>query len=262
MLICKLISNNDGKFGNDLEQKLYSEQIHAQLWQAYTNIGFNTKPALPYKAHFSAYGLGWFLSDMAGYVVVEHTGGLPGMLSRTILIPELNVGIVVLTNTDPGGASYWTIGQQILDSYLNVEKKDWISYAAKIIEESKLESDSVTTAVWNTVAKTNSKGLNIDNYTGTYRDKWFGDIQITSENGKLWFKSLRSPKLTGEMFYFKANTFAIKWNYKDLPCDAFAMFNLDENGNAISIKMKGISPNIDFSFDFQDLELKRVNSQN
>jgi len=253
---------NDGKFGKDLEQKLFSEQIHAQLWKAYTNIGFNTKPALPYKTHFYAYGLGWDLRDMAGYVVVEHEGGLPGMLSRTILIPELNVGIVVLTNSDPGGLSYRSIAQQILDSYLNVEKKDWISYAAKIIEKSKSESDSVTTEVWNTVAKANSKGLNIDNYTGTYRDKWFGDIQITSENGKLWLKSLRSPKLTGEMFYYKANTFAIKWNYKDMPCDAFAMFNLDENGNAISIKMKGISPNIDFSFDFQDLELKRVNSQN
>jgi hypothetical protein len=43
-----------------------------------------------------------------------------------------------------------------------------------------------------------------------------------------------------------------------MPCDAFAMFGLDENGKAVSIKMKGISPNIDFSFDFQDLDLKRV----
>ena len=41
-------------------------------------------------------------------------------------------------------------------------------------------------------------------------------------------------------------------------CDAFAMFGLDENGKAQSILMKGISPNIDFSFDFQDLDLHRV----
>ena len=33
---------------------------------------------------------------------------------------------------------------------------------------------------------------------------------------------------------------------------------LDEEGIAQSIKMKGISPNIDFSFDFQDLDLKRI----
>ncbi|MFT6035954.1 MAG: hypothetical protein ACI9XJ_001530 [Marivirga sp.] len=39
--------------------------------------------------------------------------------------------------------------------------------------------------------------------------------------------------------------------------EAFAIFSLNEEGKAIGIKMKGISPNIDFSFDFQDLDLKR-----
>lgn len=37
-----------------------------------------------------------------------------------------------------------------------------------------------------------------------------------------------------------------------------AVGSLDEEGKAESIKMKGISPNIDFSFDFQDLDLRRV----
>ena len=60
------------------------------------------------------------------------------------------------------------------------------------------------------------------------------------------------------MRFYKANTYAIKWKYKDMNADAFAMFNLDEQGKAQSIQIKGISPNIDFSFDFQDLDLKRV----
>lgn len=33
-------------------------------------------------------------------------------------------------------------------------------------------------------------------------------------------------------------------------------YRLDEESKAQSIKMKGISPNIDFSFVFQDLDLK------
>ena len=79
---------------------------------------------------------------------------------------------------------------------------------------------------------------------------------------KLWIKAHRSPKLNGPMYYYNANTFAIKWGYQDINCDAFAMFSLDENGNAINIKMKGISPNIYFSFDFHDLDLRRVNNNN
>jgi hypothetical protein len=60
------------------------------------------------------------------------------------------------------------------------------------------------------------------------------------------------------MAFYNANTFAVKWEYQDMNADAFAMFSLDENGKAESIKMKGISPNIDFSFDFQDLFLERI----
>lgn len=60
------------------------------------------------------------------------------------------------------------------------------------------------------------------------------------------------------MSFYKANSFAIKWEYQDMNADAFAIFSLDEEGKAQSIKMKGISPDIDFSFDFQDLDLQRI----
>lgn len=50
-----------------------------------------------------------------------------------------------------------------------------------------------------------------------------------------------------------------------LVTDALAKFKVAgvavavvKDGKAQSIKMKGISPNIDFSFDFQDLDLQRV----
>jgi hypothetical protein len=91
-----------------------------------------------------------------------------------------------------------------------------------------------------------------------YEDNWFGKIEIFMKENQLWFKSYRSPRLNGPMAFYKANTFAIKWEFQDMPADAFAMFTLDEEGKAKSIKMKGISPNIDFSYDFHDLDLQRV----
>ncbi|NNF01320.1 MAG: DUF3471 domain-containing protein, partial [Bacteroidia bacterium] len=91
-----------------------------------------------------------------------------------------------------------------------------------------------------------------------YKDNWFGNVEVFKKDGKLWMKCHRSPKLNGEMFFYKANTFAVKWEYKDMACDAFAMFNLNEEGLATGFKMKGISPDIDFSFDFHDLDLRRV----
>ena len=91
-----------------------------------------------------------------------------------------------------------------------------------------------------------------------YEDKWFGKMEIFMKDRQLWIKSLRSPKLNGPMSFYSTNTFAIKWEYQDMNCDAFATFSFNEKGKAQSFNMKGISPSIDFSFDFGDLNLIRV----
>ena len=101
----------------------------------------------------------------------------------------------------------------------------------------------------------------MQDFIGVYQDNWFGNVEVFMNNHQLWFKCYRSPKLNGPMYYYKANTFAIKWVYQDMNGDAFAIFSFDEEGKAQSIRMKGISPNIDFSFDFQDLDLRRIENK-
>ena len=253
-----LLYLNECRYSDSLSERLISKNSLNEMWKPHTNMWFNAIPKPPYKTHFSAYGLGWGISDKNGFIVYEHTGGLPGMLSRMVVIPELNAGIIVLTNADPSGYSYWSVTQEIIDAFIGVEQKDWIDIMKKRIASRSAKGDSVVNAVWNTVKHAKSKHINLKDYAGNYVDNWFGDVKIVIEDGSLWFKSARSPKLTGEMYYYKANTFAIKWNYQDMESDAFAIFQLDENGKAIGIKMKGISPNIDFSFDFHDLDLMRV----
>lgn len=252
-----LLHLNRGKFGEGLKNELVSERNLNEMHRPHTFIGFTTQPNPLTRTHLSAYGLGWGVQDQKGYIMLTHTGGLPGMLSRTALVPELNLGVIVLTNTDPGGYSYSTISRAIVNSYLGL-RTDLITPAKKDLDASENRGDSVTTAVWNIVKKADASRLRLADFTGTYRDNWFGDITITLKGGQLWFTSLRSPKLHGKMSYYKGNTFAIQWDYRDMECDAFATFSLNEDGQAEVIRMKGISPNIDFSFDFQDLELRRV----
>ncbi len=249
---------NNGKYGKELSRELFSEEQQSQMWRPHTHLGFTTKPNPRTRQHFAAYGLGWVITDKQGKIIISHTGGLPGMLSSAVLVPELSLGIVVLTNSLPGGYAFYSISEIILDSFLEIEEKDWIKESADRAKSTSNESDSVTTRVWNMVEQSKSSIIDIDNYVGTYKDNWFGEVEIALNDGKLWFTSKRSPKLNGQMFYYQATTFAVKWEYTDMNADAFATFNLDEQGKGIGIKMKGISPNIDFSFDFQDLDLKRV----
>ncbi len=249
---------NDGRYGERNQHQLVSKENHQEMLRPHTFIGFNQKPDQPDKIHFNAYGLGWGINDQNGYIIFSHTGGLPGMLSKTTLVPELNLGVVVLTNTEPGGYSYQTISRSIIDSYLGV-RIDRISRAEASLKRTDALGDSVVNAVWNKVKSAKADHVKLADFTGTYEDDWFGKITVTQKDGKLWFTCLRSPKLHGQMFYYKGNTFAIQWNYRDIPCDAFATFTLNEEGVPVQIKMRGISPNIDFSFDFHDLDLKRIN---
>lgn len=248
---------DNGKYGNDLGNELFSEENHREMWKLHTI--FNADTSSRYNSHFAGYGLGWNLTDVNGKMLVTHVGYVSGMLSRVALIPDLNFGMVILTNTEFGGGRLTrVITNTIVDRYLGLKDKDWLEYYVERFNSYDAKGDSVVSNVWETVDNTDQTAINFDDYIGIYQDDWFGKVQIDTVDNQLWFTSFRSPKLTGPMYYYKANAFAIKWEIRELAADAFTIFSLDEEGKAQSISMKGISPNIDFSYDFQDLDLKRV----
>ncbi|KOS04960.1 beta-lactamase [Flavobacterium akiainvivens] len=250
-----LLQLNHGKYNG---RQLISEDNHLKTWTTHTvmEAGYGGGR---YSNHFGGYGLGWMLSDINGNLVVTHTGGLPGMLSETLLIPDLNFGVVVLTNTSEGGGGVFTaLTRSIMDGYLGLEKMDWTGMMETALKQQSAQGDAVTDKVWKTVKDNAKVKINTADYIGIYQDKWFGKVEVFMKGKQLWFKSHRSPKLNGPMQFYKGNSFAIKWEFQDMPADAFAIFSLDEEGKANGLTMKGISPNIDFSFDFQDLDFKRV----
>ena len=252
-----LLHLNEGKYGENLEKQLFTKETQREMWKIQTTI--NVKPNDRYNPHFSGYGLGWRLADMKGKLTVSHTGDLSGMLSKTIMIPELDLGVVILTNSYYGGGGvFQAVSQTILDAYLGMDPFDWTSYYLERHLNSSGRARAAVNRVWETVETGDHHGIMIENYLGIYVDNWFGKVKIYMENGEPWFSSLRSPQLTGPMHHYKANTFVVKWENRELDADAFAIFSLDEEGVAQQITMKGISPDIDFSYDFQDLYFKRV----
>lgn len=134
---------------------------------------------------------------------------------------------------------------------INERRVDKGEAEAKQINDEILASTKAQAAKSTTV-------FNIDQYAGTYRDNWFGDIVISNKNGKAWFESKRSPKLNGEIFPYKGNTLIVRWTDRSMDADAYLMFTTDMDGKPSGLTMKAISPLTDFSFDFHDLDLKRV----
>ncbi len=252
-----IVRLNKGQYGEDPKTTLFSLKNHKEMWRIHTVQESDENSR--YNFHFNGYGLGWQVSDEKGNLKVSHTGGLPGMLSIVTMYPDLNLGIVVLTNTENGGGGLFSaVSNTISDSYLGLDDFGWTDKLVEWMKEDRNTGDDVTKKVWEKVKLSKNVKIKNEDFIGVYADKWFGEIEVFEKNKQLWFKSYRSPKLNGPMAFYNANTFAVKWEYQAMNCDALAMFSLDENGKAQSIKMKGISPNIDFSFDFQDLDLIRV----
>jgi hypothetical protein len=251
-----IMQMNNGQYGVDNKQ-LFSKKEHSEMWQLQTIIPAATRP--PYNTHFSGYGLGWFLSDVKGYKQVTHTGGLEGIVTQVTLIPELNLGIIVLTNQQ-SGAAFRAITNTIKDSYLGIQSEDYVTNYSASLKENEASADKVTDEVWATIAKNKKDKIKIDfkSFTGTYKDNWFGEIILSEEKGRLYFASKRSPQLAGEVFFYKDTNYVVKWDNAYFHADAHLFFECDATGKAIRLTMKPISELTDFSYDFQDLDFSKM----
>ena len=245
-----------GQYGSG--RQLFSGQVLRERWTPQTILPAGGPG--PYNTHFQAYGLGFVISDVKGYKQLSHTGGLEGMVTQITMIPELQLGIIVLTNQEEG-AAFSAITNQIKDSYLGITGTDRVAeYAARRkiqLDEAKKITDSIWKEVTAFRATQADERRNFSIYLGTYRDAWLGEVVISMKNGKPWFDSRRSPKLTGELLPYKGSSFIVKWRDRSMDADAYVLFSLDERGLATGIKMKPISPLTDFSYDFQDLDFHR-----
>ncbi len=249
-----IMQMNDGKYGDG--KKLFSKANHDEMWSPQTILQTGSGS---YNTHFSAYGLGWFLSDVKGYKQVTHTGGLAGTVTQITLLPELKLGIIVLTNQQ-SGAAFTAITNTIKDSYLGYENRNWVKKMSDRTKAGDAEAKRINDDIAKDIAAQQKNGAAkiIDSlFTGTYNDKWFGDIIISKKEAGLWMASVKSPRLNGYITPYKSNTFIVRWTDRSFDADAYVMFSLDRNGKANGFKMEAISPLTDFSFDFQDLEMKR-----
>ncbi|WP_118193962.1 serine hydrolase [Albibacterium indicum] len=245
---------NHGKYGPELKDSLFSETVHRETWTPQTII----RGRSPYEGNpFVAYGLGWNLSMVDGHLQVMHTGGLAGIVTQVTMIPELNLGIIVLTNQQSGYA-FNSISNSIKDAYFGKPAKDWIGQYNEMRQASQKRAAEITDALWTDInSQQHQKPIEYNQYIGTFTDPWFGNVTIEKRGNNLYFQSEKSPKLQGTMYFYKGNTFIVKWNDRTLDADAFVMFTLNQEGEADGFKMEAISPLTDFSFDFHDLDFNR-----
>ncbi len=119
-----MLQLNRGTFNENI---YYSKTSSTEMWTVQNPFKVSDKSLeiFPSK-HFSGYGLGWSLFDYHGRKITTHGGGMDGQISRVVLVPEENLGMVILTNSINRLPTY--LMYEILDRYFGAEAKDWSSW--------------------------------------------------------------------------------------------------------------------------------------
>ena len=208
------------------------------------------------RANVRGYALGLAVTDYRGRKVLLHSGGLPGYVSRVMMIPEIDLGIAVLTNQE-SEAAYDAIAYHIADHYLGAAPAtDWLAAYRKLVAR---RDEAVSASERKSAAERHAASgpsLPLSRYAGTYADAWYGDITIEPQGDRLVMRFSRTPSLVGDLEHWQYDTFVVRWRDRELRADAFVTFALNPDGSIDQAKMQAVSPATDFSFDFQDLLLK------
>lgn len=238
--------------------RLFSQATARQLTTVVTPIPIVDPPLeLPsLKMNYYGYALGFFVRDYRGHKLVMHTGGDPGYFSRVAMIPDVNVGVVVLTNQESGELRD-SIAFHVLDHYLGAPAFDWIDGFGKV--RARTEANVVATGSRREATRDRSSkpSLPLAKYAGTYRNAWYGDVTIAEERGTLVMRFLHTPSLVGDLEPWQHDTFVARWRDRELRADAFVTFALNPDGSIDEAKMRAVSPD-DPGLIFQDLLLKPV----
>jgi len=238
---------SEGRYDN---KQLLSAATVRQLCSPQTIIPVK-KPGIEH-THFAAYGLGWFIRDIRGYKQVLHTGQDVGMVSEISMIPELGLGIIVLTNSESNAID--AITNQITDAWVGITGTDRAGEALTRLQIGEKASADRKTEVWSRTRQTEPVTVSdIRADTGTYHSIWFGDIIVTVRGGQLYFASQRSPQLRGVLYSYAKDTFLIRWENPEIDADSFVHFGI--TGGKRTITMEAAVPGN--GFNFEGLELER-----
>jgi CubicO group peptidase (beta-lactamase class C family) len=231
--------------------RLYTPATTRELWEIVTPIPRRPPPPelAPLASGFNGYGLGFFVRDYRGRKMVTHTGSLPGYVSRVTLIPDLRLGVAVLTNAEAGEA-YEAITHHVLDRALGAPPFDWLAAHA---DRAATGGGTLEPYVPRDPAAPPS--LPLAHYASVYSDPWYGDVPVTLEEGRLVMRFSRTPVLVGDLEPWRHDTFLVRWRDRELRADAFVTFDLAPDGQVREARMVPASREVDFSYDFQDLDL-------
>jgi CubicO group peptidase (beta-lactamase class C family) len=163
--------------------------------------------------HLQAYGLGWFLEDYRGRLVVHHGGNVDGFTALVGMLPEEKLGVVILTNMNGTGLPT-TILRRVFDLHLGPTPggtlRDWSAEALKRLEAQRTRAREAQRRQEAQRVPNTKPSLPLAQYAGTYVDSLYGEVVVTEQGGKLSLAF--GPNWRGELEHWHFDTFRTRFD--------------------------------------------------
>ncbi len=234
---------NNGIWQNDT---ILDPSIQNKLWTPHNNytVSLASKKVSP-GTNFRGYGLGWGTADYYGNRLITHGGGYDGMYSQVALAPELELGIVILTNTMKGIAT--PLRMYIINAFIEKDIRDWSAEALKNVGKKSGVELNIEAQKKARVADT-KPSLELTKYEGIYHTNMHGPIYIIVEKDQMRLKFENAPDLSATLEHWHYDTWEIKWDKIHAWFDfGVIQFQLNNKMNVTGFEFD--VPNYDIFFD-------------
>lgn len=232
---------------------LLSARTRNMVWTPHNNHMVDHTQPNDFDRHFSSYGLGWGLSDYHGRMRVGHTGGYDGMITAVTLIPDEDLGVVVLTNGVKSpimAATYYA-----LDTFLGVRpRKDWSEALLQRTNERRQKDTRIADRKAKRVMGT-SPSLPRSKFVGKYHSDLYGGLEILEQDGELHLAFEHSPLLAARLTHWHYDVWEIHWDHPQA-WFSFGTIKINTDNNQEVTGFDFDVPNDDFFFE--QLKPKKV----
>ena len=238
--------------------ELFKPASTNQLWKVIRPIPISkvSEGLKPAQMDFFGYALGFRAYNYQKNKVVGHGGKLGGFVSQLAMVPDLKLGITVLTNQE-STAAYWSIIYHVLDYYENNPEFDWLKAFS---DEQVLAAAKLMESQNKSLIKLDPAGkydLSIAKLAGKYKDEVYGDVMLIPAGDGLLMEFKQLPHLNASLNYFQYNSFIATLKNKSLKADSYVTFALNADGSVDQVKLRIIDPDSDLTF--QDVLLRPLN---
>ncbi|WP_109695637.1 serine hydrolase [Chitinophaga deserti] len=163
------------------------------------------------RRQFSLYGLGWFTFSYDGRLIVEHQGGVNGFVTAVRLLPEENLGIVVLTNTESNNF-YNDLTNELTDVFLQLPFRNYTSASLSDDRENTQHIKASLEKINKEIAAKPKLPVPLTAFAGNYEHPVYGKMSIRLEKDTLKMRFEHHRSLIGTLLPHKTDQFVCFYN--------------------------------------------------